>query len=131
MGKVTGSCLCGGVRLEIDGEMRPVSLCHCTQCRKQSGHYYAATNCQDDDLTITGEEHVKWYRSSDFAQRGFCSNCGSSLFWKPDGKDYTSILAGCLDNPTGITATRHIFVADKGDYYEINDDMPQYEQSDL
>ena len=127
---VSGSCLCGQVKLTIDKLDRGVVYCHCTQCRKQSGHYYAATNAINDNLHIKGEEHISWYAASDTAQRGFCKHCGSVLFWKPENADYTAIMAGCLDAPTGLNEVSHIFTADKGDYYTLQDGLPQHKQSD-
>jgi hypothetical protein len=124
-----GSCLCGGVRISARGVLRSVVYCHCSQCRKQTGHYYAATNVLNDDLRIEGEDNITWYRSSDFARRGFCKNCGSALFWKPNEGGYTSVLAGLFDGPTRLEGSCHIFVADKGDYYDIDDGLPQFDRS--
>ena len=121
----TGSCNCGGVRFEIAGEMPAASVCHCGQCRRQSGHVWASTHVPDDQLTLTAQEGLRWYRSSDRAQRGFCGTCGSFLFWKAEGEAATSIAMGALDAPTGLRVARHIFVADKGDYYDIADGVPQ------
>lgn len=121
----TGSCNCGGVRFEIAGEMPAASVCHCGQCRRQSGHVWASTHVPDDQLTLTAQEGLRWYRSSDRAQRGFCGTCGSFLFWKAEGEAATSIAMGALDAPTGLHLARHIFVADKGDYYDITDGLPQ------
>ena len=125
----TGSCLCGAVRFKTFGALRGVVYCHCSQCRKQSGHHYAATNVQDTDLAVTGAENVTWYAASGFARRGFCRICGSILFWKHNELDYTSILAGSFDSPTGLKGESHLFVADKGDYYTIDDGLPQFERS--
>ena len=76
MTKITkGSCNCGGVSWKAKGDMRPVIACHCGQCRKQTGMYYAATNVADDKFTVTGEENLTWYQSSDVAKRGFCKHC--------------------------------------------------------
>ena len=117
----TGSCLCGAVRYRVTGPMRPVIACHCTQCRKTSGHHVAATSAPRDRIGITGE--VRWFQSSPTARRGFCPVCGSNLFW--DGQGTTlSIMAGTLDAPTGLILRGHIFCADKGDYYEIADGLP-------
>jgi hypothetical protein len=124
-----GSCLCGKVRFETRGQLRGVVYCHCSQCRKQSGHFYAATNVQDDSISVSGQENISWYRASDFARRGFCNNCGSVLFWKHNELDYISVMAGAFDAPSGLRGESHIFVGDKGDYYEINDHLPQYEKS--
>jgi hypothetical protein len=115
----TGSCLCGAVKYEVDGELRPVIACHCLQCRKQTGTYMSATATHDGNLSIIEEGALKWYRSSDSARRGFCGVCGSILFWKGDGLDYTSITAGSLDGATGIPLDGHIYCESAGDYYVI------------
>jgi hypothetical protein len=125
---VTGGCLCGAIRYRITGPLRPVVACHCIQCRKTSGHYVAATSARFEDIEIDGE--TLWYRSSPTARRGFCATCGSSLFWSADGDPRLSIHAGTLDNPTGLRLAGHIFVADKGDYYDISDGLPQVDQDD-
>ncbi len=129
--KASGSCNCGGVKYTVNGPMREIVACHCSQCRKQSGHFYAATNAADSDLTIEDSGTLKWYAASNIAKRGFCGTCGSALFWKPNDGDYTSIMAGTLDGDAGgVKLDRHIFVADKGAYYEINDGLPQFPQAD-
>ncbi|MER8723212.1 GFA family protein [Mesorhizobium sp. M1027] len=125
----TGSCLCGAVRFQTRGPLRGVIYCHCSQCRKQSGHFYAATNVADPDITITGADSITWYEASSFARRGFCKTCGSLLFWKPTDVGYVSVLAGLFDAPTGLQGECHIFVGDKGDYYAIDDGLPQFEKS--
>lgn len=119
---MNGSCLCGAVSYCVTGPMRPVIACHCTQCRKTSGHHVAATSAARDAIEIVGE--VRWYRSSDTARRGFCPVCGSNLFWDGPGANL-SIMAGTLDGPTGLRLKGHIYCADKGDYYDIADGLPQ------
>jgi hypothetical protein len=119
-----GSCLCGAVGYTVTGPLRPVIACHCTQCRKQTGHYYATTGAPDEAVAIEDPGSLKWYESSDFARRGFCAECGSALFWKRNGSAETGILAGTIDGPTGLKLAKHIFCADKGDYYELADDLP-------
>jgi hypothetical protein len=125
----TGSCLCRAVRFTATGPLRGVIYCHCSQCRKQSGHFYAATNVADAGLAIEGAENLTWYRSSAFAKRGFCSTCGSALFWKHNESSETSVMAGAFDRPSGLKGEGHIFVGDKGDYYAIEDGLPQFEGS--
>ena len=120
-----GGCLCRAVRFEIIGAMAPVTACHCLQCRKSSGHYWASTRVADGALAITEARGLRWHRSSAGARRGFCRTCGSSLFWRADGSGTTAVAAGSLDAPTGLGLARHIFVAEKGDYYEIADGLPQ------
>ena len=109
------------------GELRAVVACHCQQCRKTSGHYVAATAAAAAALQITAAgDALAWYRSSDFARRGFCRRCGSSLFWQRDGADVTSIMAGTLEDAAGLHTAMHIFTDDKGDYYTLSDAVPCY-----
>lgn len=126
-----GSCLCGAVRLEIRNglELEP-QACHCTQCRKQTGHFLAAVNVRRDALSMSGEDKVAWYQSSEKVRRGFCSICGSTLFWdaEMEGYEYTAIAMGLLDEPTGTRISKHTFVADKGDYYELDDKVPRFDE---
>ena len=129
-GNAGGSCLCGSVTYRVEGSLRPVVACHCGQCRKQSGLYYAATDASDADLTIKDGGTLTWYAASEDAKRGFCSKCGSALFWKANGSAKTSILAGSLDENPGVTIERHIYCEDKGDFYEITDGKPQFAKSD-
>ena len=79
--KHQGSCLCGAIRLEITGPLGAPDACHCAQCRKQSGHFWASTDVPRDALTVHGAERVSWYQSSEKVRRGFCGACGSVLFW--------------------------------------------------
>ena len=79
----------------------------------------AATAAADEDLKLTETRGLKWYRSSETARRGFCSECGSVLFWKGDDRTYTSITAGSIDGKLGVPLDGHIFCANAGDYYEI------------
>ncbi len=115
----TGSCLCGAVSFEVHGELRPVIACHCIQCRKQTGSYMSATSCADAEFVLVRQDGLKWFRSSHEAQRGFCKECGSVLFWKQDGSSTMSISAGSIDGPTGAPLEGHIFCESAGDYYEI------------
>jgi hypothetical protein len=124
----TGGCLCGGVRYEVGGPLRDIVACHCSQCRKTTGHFMAATAAPTAALRLTASETLRWYRSSDVAERGFCSRCGGNLFWRrlPPHDRSTSIAAGTLDGPiTGLSIREHIYVADKLDYYTLDDGVPQ------
>jgi len=127
---VTGSCLCGEVSFSISELDRDVVVCHCQQCRKQTGHVVAATRVSDKALKTTGEQHIHWYAASESAKRGFCRHCGSLLFWKSNDSEHTSVMAGSLDSPTGLETVAHIFTEFKGDYYKLNDDLPQHLRSD-
>jgi hypothetical protein len=124
-----GSCLCGAVRFEVAAPLHAPDACHCTKCRKTSGHYWVSTDVLRKDLTIHGAEHLTWYQSSGRVRRGFCSTCGSALFWDPPpDREKIGVAMGAFEAPTGTQLGIHIFVADKGDYYEITDGLPQNAQ---
>lgn len=125
-GMHTGSCLCGAVRFEVAVALPPPDACHCTQCRKHTGHYFVSTDVPRSALTLHGAENVTWFRSSEKVRRGFCSTCGSSLFWDMMEREWIAVAMGAFDSPTGTRTRIHIFVADKGDYYDITDGVPQF-----
>ena len=125
MAEKTGGCLCGGVRYRVAGPLRPIIYCHCGQCRRTSGHFVAATSAATDALEIVAGESLAWFASSEYASRGFCRICGSSLFWRPNGRNDISIMAGSLDDSDGLEPAEHIYVGDKGEYYELTDGLPQ------
>ena len=119
----TGRCLCGDITFTVNGAPKGASACHCTQCRKQSGHYWASAYVPQTEIEISGP--VSWYEASAAAKRGFCAHCGTLLFWKAHDEDTISFSLGVLEDPTGLKLERHIFVADKGAYYTLEDGLPQ------
>jgi len=119
------SCQCGSVRFQIDDTPASATACHCLQCRKQSGHFFASANVAKASVALEGAESITWYQASEKVRRGFCSRCGSWLFWEPLHHDWTSVALGAIDGATGLRLQRHIFVAEKGDYYELGDGLPQ------
>lgn len=121
-----GSCLCGAVSFQVEGPLGQSDACHCVQCRKQSGHYWASTDVPRQSLKIDSERELRWYQSSEKVRRGFCGRCGSFLFWDPIRRDRIAVAMGALDGPTGITLGKHIFVEEKGDYYTLADGLPQH-----
>lgn len=121
-----GRCLCGAVSYTLHGPLRGVVNCHCGQCLHTHGHFAAYTNVRRADLHFEEDRGLKWYESSERARRGFCGECGASLFWDRRGGDSISVAAGTLDRPTGLKTVANIFVADKGDYYEIEDGLPSH-----
>ena len=122
----SGSCLCGAVRYRVTEPLRPIIYCHCSQCRKTSGHFVAATAVARNELVVAADEDLRWFASSESASRGFCRRCGSSLFWLSEDRKYVCIMAGSLDDSDGAHAVGHIFVDDKPGYYELHDNLPQH-----
>ncbi len=124
---VSGGCNCGAVRYQARDVRPEVTECHCSQCRKLTGHRFATTGTRTSKIDIEGDESITWYRASPVAERGFCKVCGSTLFWKMSDLDHCAILAGSVDSPSGLKMSKHIYVESKGDYYDITDGLPQYE----
>jgi hypothetical protein len=123
--RATGGCLCGAVRYEVRGALRGVVDCHCDECKRWHGHVAAYTAARAPDLVLSADEALRWIRSprSDrHAQRAFCAECGSSLFWRPEDGATVCIAAGTLDRPTGLRTTGHWYTWQAGDYYALPDD---------
>ncbi len=118
----TGACACGDVRYEVTGELRKVTHCHCSKCRRWHGHVGAWTAVDRAGFRLVEDRGLKWHALSDEVKRGFCGTCGSSLLWDEVGESHMSICAGTLDAPTGLVSKAHIFVGSKGDYYPLVDD---------
>lgn len=125
----TGQCLCGAIAFEVDGELPAPDICHCSMCRRWSGHVFSGTDIPRGALRIVrGADRVTWYASTPKVRRGFCATCGSSLFFDPIDHEkvpWTCVAMGAFDGPTGVHANKHIYVASKGDYYKIADGLPQ------
>ena len=121
----SGGCLCGAVRYQVRGQLRNVLSCHCEECRRWHGHFAAYTAVLRDELVLAETMPLRWIDSpaSDHdARRGFCGNCGSSLFWDAPGRETISIAAGTLDQPTGLRTVGHVYASAAADYYELPDD---------
>jgi hypothetical protein len=127
---IQGSCLCGAVRYEIAGGLRRITHCHCAMCRKAHGAAFASyAEAAVADLRVThGGELITRRRSSDAAQRSFCSRCGSNLFFEPDETpDLLWVAAGGFDSEPELRPDAHIFVGSKAPWFDITDDLPQHE----
>lgn len=117
-----GSCHCGAVRFEAEAPLSPLVACHCTRCRRMSGHYWVSTSVAIARFRLVRDQGLSWYRSSPQARRGFCHRCGASLFWEPGfraarGEARIAIAAGAFDGPTGLSRARHEETGSAGDYY--------------
>jgi hypothetical protein len=123
--RARGQCLCGAVSFAIRGPLRDVVVCHCDQCLHNHGVPPGYTSAAWRDIELSGEDRLRWFRSSAKARRGFCAECGASLFWEPVGEARVSINVGALDAPTGLKTVRHIFVAEKPDWDRIYDGLEE------
>lgn len=127
-GAARGRCACGAVGLTVDGPLRPVTNCHCDRCRRITGHFLAATSAAVSDLTVSDPDgRLTWYEPAAGVHYGFCSVCGSTLFWRVDvAPGSWSIAAGALDPPTGLTTAEAWFVAEASDYHRLDHDLVEY-----
>ena len=127
---IQGSCLCGGVRYEISGELSPAVYCHCVQCRKASGASFTTNASLPADAFrfLSGESLVGEFESSPGRFRRFCTRCGSPLVKRyADKPDLLRLRLGTLDTDPGVAVAAHIFVRSKAPWIQIADDIPQHE----
>lgn len=122
-------CLCRSVRLET-GEHHTADACHCSMCRRWSGGPLLAVPC-GSDVRIEGAEHITAYRSSDWAERAFCSKCGSHLYYRylPTGEHF--VPAGLFEDDSGLTFTAQIFVDNKPAYYDFANDTEKLTEAQV
>ena len=131
MHKFTGRCLCEAISYEIEGPLSTVYNCHCSKCRRWHGAPFRTRASIDRSQFrwVTGEEHLTWYKSSEHVAKSFCSICGSNLISTyDDNPDVLGIALGPLEQDTGVQPAAHIFVGSKSPWYQISDDLPQFEE---
>ena len=130
MKKLTGKCLCGAMAYEINGDLGPIVNCHCSKCRRWHGAAFR-TRCtikRKDFKWVKGEDNLSKYHSSKNVIKTFCKICGSSLISMYEDKpDYIGLPIGGLEQDPGSRPIANIFVGSKSPWYEITDNLPQYE----
>lgn len=127
---LTGRCLCEGVSYAIEGEIGPVYNCHCSKCRRWHGAAFRtrASIGAEQFKWLQGEELLSRYKSSDNVTKVFCKVCGSNLISTyADRPHVIGIPLGGLEQHPGRVPEAHIFVGSKSPWYEITDDLPQFE----
>ena len=119
-----GSCLCGCVRYRVDGAFERVTHSHCSMCRKSHGAAFATyATVSTPQLVLEDAGTLTWYRSSTTAERGFCTTCGSSLFWRDETHEpgFVAFSLGTVDTPIGQIEIRDIFVEFNADWHQATD----------
>ena len=117
-----GRCACDAVQYEVSLPLTQVTFCHCSKCRRWHGHVGAYAAVDHAGFRVTEARGLKWFQMSAVVRRGFCGECGSSLFWDEVGAAKFGICVGTLDAPTHLTPKAHIYLGSKGDYYEVPED---------
>ncbi len=125
-----GSCLCGEVRYSINGELGPMVNCHCQTCRKaHAAAFSSVAAVKLGDLEFeSGETLLKSFESSPGKRRYFCSNCGSQIYAYREGQPYYVFRLGTLDDDPQAKITQHIWTSHKAPWYDICDELPQFEE---
>ena len=124
-----GGCYCGAVRYEVSGPLRGVVNCHCSECQKLNGSVGAHSKAPTARLRLLRDDGLRWFEINRNTRRAFCGQCGSPLFWEARGQPATGIVAGSLDDPSGLELLGHIFVGEKPVYNVIADELPRFEAS--
>lgn len=131
----TGGCLCGAVRFALAEAPAEYAACHCSMCRKFSGGIELGVQVPPGGITWTEDTALKTYASSEWAERGFCGTCGSSLFWRmtaPGPQSGMLILsAGALDSMDGMTFASEIYIDHKPDGHAFAGDHPRLTEPEL
>jgi hypothetical protein len=134
MNLYTGSCLCNGVQFRIEGELAPIQICHCTQCRKAQGTPFVSNTPVSTDAfrLVSGQDLLSEFESSPGKKRVFCKKCGSPIYsYKDTLPGVVRIRAGLLNEPLNTKAVAHFHVASKVNWWPINDSLPQYSDSQV
>ena len=113
-----GSCLCGAVHIETTTCDPTVGACHCNMCRKWSGGPFFAVDCKTN-VQFTGKEYIKVFSSSDWAERGFCSQCGTHLFYRLKQTKQHMIPPGLLNAESKLDFDHQVFIDEKPEYYSF------------
>lgn len=126
-----GSCLCGEIQYQIDGEIGDGFYCHCQRCRKASGSAFASNAILPPNSfkLVQGEQFYKaYFNESTGLIRTFCNNCGSPILSERPATGLTAIRLGTLDSPLSKGPKAHIFVASKAEWNEITDELPCFDE---
>lgn len=128
--KGTGSCLCGAVKINANNIGNSVGACHCGMCRKWSGGPLMAVDC-GSDVSFQGEENISVYNSSDWAERGFCKQCGSNLFYRLKQGNQYFILAGLFDNDENFVFDHQVFIDKKPAFYRFANETKDHTEAEV
>ncbi len=125
-----GSCLCGKVQYQYDGDISEIAMCHCSQCRKAQGGAFATNSPVDTNkLTFIGEEYIKEFQTNEVKVRAFCLNCGSPLYSaRSDMPDKRRLRMGTIETSFSCENKYHIYSDSKAPWHEITDDYPQHKE---
>ncbi|ASP40803.1 aldehyde-activating protein [Bacterioplanes sanyensis] len=122
------SCLCGQAKLDVQHDIKEVGVCHCSMCRRWGGGPFLAVHV-GAEVKLDGP--ISRYQSSDWANRGFCAQCGTHLFYQLNDSQEYVIAAGLYDANTELAMTSQIYIDQKPPYYEFANDTPKLTEAEF
>jgi hypothetical protein len=125
---MTGRCLCGVVTFSAKHVEHEHHACHCSMCRRWSGGAFLGAAC--DDVTFAGTEHLRRFASSEWAERGFCGTCGTTLFYFLKPTQTYTMSVGAFDDQTPFRLTREIFIDRKPPGYAFVGDHERWTEAE-
>ena len=128
--KATGGCLCGAVRFSASLPQDTIQACHCTQCQRWTGGGPLWT-IRVRDLDIDGQDAIRTYQASDHGERAFCGTCGTTLYWRLQGRRIAFMPVGLLDDQTGLTVGEEIFVDHRPDWLPAWPQATQHDEAEM
>lgn len=115
---LSGRCLCGAVEIHAERKNNHFGACHCAMCRTWGGGPLLAVEC-DDRVTFKGEYNIQTYKSSDWAERGFCKRCGTHLFYRLSDNPFYAIPIGVFGDIDDWQFDHQVFIDHKPAYYSF------------
>ena len=125
----SGSCLCGAVTFVANDVPEEVHACHCGMCRKWASGPVIAVRVAS--VEITGSENITHFDSSDWAQRAFCSHCGSNLYFRLKDDDNYFLSTGAFADPSKFRLSGEIYIDTKPEFYEFSGDHPRLTEEEF
>lgn len=126
---IKGSCLCGKVNYQIDGNISDIVHCHCETCRKaHSAAFSSVAAVSDKKFSLTGAQHLNSFESSAGKHRFFCQHCGSQIYAKRDNTQHVVLRVGSIDGEVNSKELAHTWVSDKASWHQVNQPLPAYDE---
>ncbi|PCJ22905.1 MAG: aldehyde-activating protein [SAR86 cluster bacterium] len=126
----SGGCLCGEVQFTAENMGNTLGACHCTVCRKWGGGPFMEVDC-GQNVSFKGEEHISVFNSSDWAERGFCKQCGTHLFYRLKESRAHMMPVGLFDDASGLVFNQQVFIDEKPSYYCFSNETKELTGAEL
>ncbi|REF28496.1 hypothetical protein BDD26_3412 [Xenorhabdus cabanillasii] len=126
-----GNCLCGAVEIKTNQSIENINACHCETCQKWNGGPFLSVDCKNDLQVTSGNENVSTYPSSEWAERAFCKNCGTHLFYHLHQPSTYIVPVALFENSNSGKLSTQIYVDSKPGYYNFVEKTPMLTEQDI